>query len=413
MRRAEGEGSRDGRATNLWWAAFAGMSATLVGIGLARFAYTPLIPALIDAGWFTEHQVVYLGAANLAGYLAGALLARPLAARFPTTTLLRGMMALAAISLLTCATPISFLWFFVWRFLSGLSGGTLMVLAAPAVLPHVPAGRHGLVGGVIFTGVGLGIAISGTLVPAVLSIGLMETWLVLGGLSLLLTIAACGGWPSHDAAVTAAPAPTAVPSQPSSAPPGRIMTALYLEYGLNAIGLVPHMVFLVDFIARGLGAGLDTGAWYWVLFGIGAVLGPSIAGYVADRIGFRATLRISFVIQAICVWWVALAPEAVALTISSLIVGAYVPGIVALVLGRVREIRPDDPDGQRAAWGLATTAFAVGQAVAAYVFSFIFESAGTYTPAFELAAAALILALIIDLAASRLKRASRKIDEPS
>jgi hypothetical protein len=62
-------------------ATLAGLCALLVGIGLARFAYTPLIPALIDAQWFSAAQAAYLGAANLAGYLAGALLGRRLAAR--------------------------------------------------------------------------------------------------------------------------------------------------------------------------------------------------------------------------------------------------------------------------------------------------------------------------------------------
>ena len=56
----------------LWVSAAAGLCASLVGLGLARFAYTPLIPALIAAKWFTPAEAVYLGAANLAGYLAGA-----------------------------------------------------------------------------------------------------------------------------------------------------------------------------------------------------------------------------------------------------------------------------------------------------------------------------------------------------
>lgn len=60
---------RDRRGT-----AAAGLCASLVGLGLARFAYTPLIPAIIAAKWFSPSDVVYLGAANLAGYLAGALL---------------------------------------------------------------------------------------------------------------------------------------------------------------------------------------------------------------------------------------------------------------------------------------------------------------------------------------------------
>ena len=63
-------------------ATVAALCANLVGIGLARFGYTPLIPALISANWFTPSAAVYLGAANLAGGLAGALGARAVAARF-------------------------------------------------------------------------------------------------------------------------------------------------------------------------------------------------------------------------------------------------------------------------------------------------------------------------------------------
>ena len=42
-----------------------GIMATLAGIGIARFAYTPLLPAIIQEGWFTASQGAYLGAANL------------------------------------------------------------------------------------------------------------------------------------------------------------------------------------------------------------------------------------------------------------------------------------------------------------------------------------------------------------
>lgn len=41
-----------------------GVMATLAGIGIARFAYTPLLPALIQEGWFSASQGAYLGAAK-------------------------------------------------------------------------------------------------------------------------------------------------------------------------------------------------------------------------------------------------------------------------------------------------------------------------------------------------------------
>jgi MFS family permease len=163
----------DGTAS--WRATFSGMCANLVGIGLARFAYTPLIPALILAGWFSPAQAAYLGAANLAGYLAGALLARPLASRMAPATLLRGAMVLTAASFPASAYPLSFAWFFAWRFAAGFGGGALMVVAAPLILRYVPVRQRGVVSGVMFAGVGLGIAASGTLVALLLRYGLTAT----------------------------------------------------------------------------------------------------------------------------------------------------------------------------------------------------------------------------------------------
>src|SRR5450755_3128698 len=183
----------------VWRATLSGLCANLVGVGLARFAYTPIIPALIAAQWFTPSQAAYLGAANLAGYLAGALLARPLAQRVTAVTVLRAMMLLTAASFPACAYPLSFAWFFAWRFAAGFGGGALMVVAAPTILRHVQASQRGLVGGVIFAGVGIGIAASGTLVALLLRQGLVVTWYSLGLMAALLTAVAWGGWPRASA----------------------------------------------------------------------------------------------------------------------------------------------------------------------------------------------------------------------
>ena len=379
------------------WGTVSGLCACLVGIGLARFAYTPLIPALIAAGWFSPAHAAYLGAANLAGYLVGALAGRRLAARVPAAHVLRGMMLLATGAFFACATPLSFLWFFLWRFLAGVAGGSLMVLAPPTVLPHVPPARRGLAGGLIFTGVGLGIAASGTLVPLLLRAGLVATWCGLGALALALTALTWRGWPE------ASPAPPAAPAR-AGAPGGRhrrtrlALVALFVEYGLNATGLVPHMVFLVDFVARGLGQGLDRGAAYWVVFGVGALLGPAAAGAAGDRMGFGPALRLSLLVQAAAVGVLALTTGPAALVISSFVVGAFVPGCTTLVLGRVRELLADESTAQTAAWSRATMAFALGQAAAAYGFSFIFARSDGYALLFGLGGAVLLVAFILDLA---------------
>jgi predicted MFS family arabinose efflux permease len=157
------------------------------------------------------------------------------------------------------------------------------------------------------------------------------------------------------------------------------------------------MIFLVDFIARGLGQGLDVGAQYWVLFGIGALIGPLASGRLADRIGAAAAMRLAFLVQMVCVALLTVSTTPVSLTISSLLIGAMVPGIVSMALGRVHELSPHDADQQRKAWGLCTTAFALGQAVAAYGFSYLFaRTGGDYQLLYGIGAAALAAALVID-----------------
>ena len=93
-----------------WRPAFAGLAALLVGIGLSRFGYAPLIPALIQAGLFDAGQASYLGATNLAGYVVGAILAPHLAVGRSAVGLMRGSMVLATASFVACALPLGFAW---------------------------------------------------------------------------------------------------------------------------------------------------------------------------------------------------------------------------------------------------------------------------------------------------------------
>jgi MFS family permease len=376
-----------------WRYAVAGLSASLVGLGLARFSYTPLIPALIAAKWFDPSDVVYLGAANLAGYLAGALAARTVAARIGAVRAVRAMMLLATLSFFASSTPVSFTWFFAWRFLSGLTGGIIMVLAASVILPHTTAAKRGIVGGVIFAGVGLGVAASGTLVPLLLQQGLQQSWHGLGVLSGTLTLVSWWNWPA-EAKTDTAPSQRAKHDRASP-----VVRGLLVQYGLNAVALVPHMVFIVDFVARGLGQGIAAGSHYWVLYGLGAIVGPLITGHLGDRAGFGPALRAAFLIEAAAVLLPTVSTAPLSLIVSSVVVGGFTPGIVPLVLGRIHELVPHSTEQQRTTWSHATTSFALFQAAAAYGFSWIYaQTGGDYLILFALGGGAVVLALAIDLA---------------
>lgn len=357
-----------------WYAVIAGLCANLVAIGLARFAYTPLLPALIHARWFSPADAVTLGAANLAGYFAGALAGRGLAKRWSSRATLRWMMAATSLAFVACAFPLSVSWYFAWRLISGITGGVIMVLVASTVLPHVPAHRRAMASGLIFLGLGLGIAGSGTLVPALIGHGLRITWLGLGALSAVLTAISWFGWPGHT------PASAVKPATPAT--DGRVRerhTALHLLYGqfaATALVLVPVMVFLADFIARGLGRGAAAGASYWVIYGLGALAGPAGYSYLADKFSARWALCGVIAVQVAATSLLAACEAPWILIPVTFLLGTFPPGIVPLTIARISDLLPGEPAAQGLAWSRATTMFALFQATAGYALSWVFNASG-------------------------------------
>lgn len=375
----------------IWLPIFAGLCASLVGIGLARFAYTPLIPPLIEAHWFSASDVIYLSAANLVGYLMGALAGRPLAKLVGNNHALRLMMLTVAFSFFACGLPLSISWFFGWRLLSGIAGGAIMVLVAATILPQVPASRKGLASGAIFLGAGIGIACSGTLVPPLLSLGLQNTWFGLGALALLLTAISWLAWPANSPSIA-----IAEPHESAGQPVDRRVYLLFAQYALMAAGLVPAMVFLVDYVARGMGEGAHVGALIWIMYGLGAIIGPVTYGFLADKLGASLSIRLVLAVQAITLILLSVSSSFAALAALAVILGSFPPGIVPLALARIHELVGDHQQ-QQITWSRATVSFATFQALAGFAYSAIFNaSGGQHALMFLIACAAIVIALILE-----------------
>ncbi|WP_343650396.1 YbfB/YjiJ family MFS transporter [Herbaspirillum sp.] len=350
-------------------AIFAGLAASLVGIGLARFAYSPLLPAMIHDHWFAATEVAFLGAANLAGYLIGALSGRALARYASPVRVLRLTTLLASVSFLACAFPLSETWFFCWRLLSGVAGGVIMVLVSGVVLHRVPRHKKGIASGAIFFGVGLGVAISGTLVPAMLTISLQAAWLALGALSLALTALSWSAWP--DDAHTQVRSMSAMKKAPASRP----LNILFVQYALAAAGLVPEMMFLVDYVARALGHGTGLGAVAWIAYGVGAMAGPVLYGMAADRWGARRSIVVALAVQAIAAVALVFSGKLLSLIGLAVVIGSFPAGVVPLGLGRLHDL-VEDAHQREAMWSRLTVAFALAQAIGGYFYSGVYAWTG-------------------------------------
>jgi predicted MFS family arabinose efflux permease len=224
-----------------------------------------------------------------------------------------------------------------------------------------------------------------------------QTWLILGLISLLLTVAVGFLMP-----------PTTL--HPAAATPGsRTLTKpilfLFFGYALCALGFVPHVLFLSSFVAIALNRGVAAGAGVSAILGLAAALGPPILGRLADRFGFLTTLAASYFVMAIAVALPLFSGNEVILALSAAGVGAVALGAVALTSGALAVMVP--PARVAATWGLATMAYAVMQAATAAGFSALFHATGSYRLLFAIGAIATFITGISVLVSRSLETARR------
>ena len=380
----------------------AGLCATLVGNGIGRFAFIALMPALIQAGWFGKADASYLGVATLVGYVAGAALSNSLAARFSSAWLLRISMLVCSLSFLACAIEGAGLpWYYLWRTAAGVCGAILMVLPAPVVLPRHAATIRARTSGVVFSGIGLGAAVSGLLVPLLIAgfgvsvpvgattvplfhvQGVTGAWLGLGVVCLALTAFAWRAWPAETAN---APDSTAAAELPGDIKPTVVL--ILLAHGLNAVGYLAHTMFLPDYVVRELGMPLAAGGFFWSMFGLGAAVGPMLAGSLADVFGLKRCLLAGFVLKAFSAILPVWSDGPAALVVSAVLMGICTPGIVALVSAYTLDCV--GPRHHRKTWGMATSSFALAQAGGGALMAFAATRLDSYHALFCVSATALL-----------------------
>lgn len=370
--------------------ALAAAAATCSGNGLARFAYVPLFPAMVAAGWVDGGEAGLLGAAALLGYLIGTLTARRAALRLGVPRTLDAGMALIVVALLACAWNLGFWWLMVWRTLAGVAGGFQMALAGPATQASVPPERLGAAGGVVLGGVGFGIGLGALTVPLLLGWGgVAATWAGLALMVLGLWAFAHPRWPDMPLrAATAAPAAATAPAE-------RLLMA---TWALHAAGMVPPMVYLADLAARGRGLGVGAGAAIWLLFGGFGMLGGLSGGRIADRIGARRTLAIALGIQVLgLALALPVAPWLIAPV--AIISGIAAVGVTTVGLAVTREIA-----AARAGllWVRITAVFAVAQTATGFALAWLFAATGeSHAAVFGVGLAASVGALGVAVALAR------------
>ncbi len=377
------------------WRRFAlgGAGGMFVGMGLGRFSYSAMVPALIEAGVLTAVEAGRVGMANLAGFFIGAVISLPLVHRVRRGRVLLAAVLFALGLLAGSALPMGFAGLVLVRGLLGVSTALIMVLALALIAETAPAGRRAEAAGYVFAGVGLGILASAALVPVLLAQSLALTWVGLAAAGLCGTGLALWGWrdaPEPLGAHAAASVADALAGWP--------MRGLLLAHALFSIGIVPHTLYWVDFIVRGRAEGIAAGGLHWSLVGAFAVLGPFLTAILARQIGTAWALVVAFVALAIGVGAPADWPIAGVLLASSMLFGAQ-PGLSSLMAARARDLA--EPAAMGRVMRAMILANATGGVIGGLLVPWLYGRTGRHEVLFQVGSAALLIGAICALPVKR------------
>ncbi len=367
-----------------WRAAMACMVALSVAMGLGRFAFTPMLPVMLQEGKLDLQAGGLLASLNYLGYFLGALSCAAIRVR-PASMVRGGLVATAAL-LLGMGLLQGFAAWSVLRTAAGVMSAWTFVFASGWGLRRLAETGVPALGGVIYAGPGIGIAVTGLLGGAVGRWGSEAGWIGLGLLALLLVAAVWrvfGDGAKAHAASTSAPA---AGSAPAAASAGR-SDARWLVglYGLAGFGYIITATFL-PVIARQALPGSPWPDLFWPLFGLAVVPGALIGARAPLHWDNRLLLAAGYLLQALGVVLSVVWPTIAGFALGSLLLGMPFTAITLFAMGDARRLRGNQSSGLI---GYATASYGVGQILGPLFAAPLAQRTGSFTVPLLVAAAVL------------------------
>jgi predicted MFS family arabinose efflux permease len=366
--------------------------APAVVLGLARFAYALLLPSMRSQLALSLGQAGALNSANAAGYLVGALSSDTLALRLGTRRVFLWSLGSTTATLFLTAASKSVLLLIVLRGLSG-AGGALAFITGAALASQigVRGGRATVVLSTYFAGGGLGIVISGLLVPLLLSVtgasaGWRLGWILLGALGVAAFFPALIG-------ARRCEEPPQRPSHDRHWPARRFL-ALLSSYGLFGLGYIAYITFIVAYI-KDRGAHTTEVTVFWVVLGISSILSVVIWSAPIARLRRAHSTTLILLVVTVGAALPVVSRYPFVAYLSAILFGGSFLAVVTSVTSVARHSLPKHHWSEAIA--TLTVAFAVGQIVGPVLTGVISEGSAGLSVGLLVSASLLLLASIVAL----------------
>ncbi len=362
-----------------WQVLTGGICGLVLTIGLARFAYTPLLPSLQIQTGLTDAAAGGLAAINYAGYMSGALAATWIDdVRWRHWLYSAGLwMALVTVAAMALTT-----WMPAWaliRYIGGLCGATGMLLGSGLVLGWLMRQGRRPELGLYFIGLGLGIVVSalGAWGLSQLWPTWSDQWLAFAALGLVFFVPAWKWRP---------PVPPQVVASHDAVASGlgsrRWTWTMLTSYFAAGWGFVISATFTVAIVEREP-ALAGQGPLAWAMVGMAAMPAVFIWDLVARRMGDKRALLLAFGLQTLSVMLPAMSGELWAALAGAVGYGATFIGIVSMTLALVGRRAPHNPGK---AMAKLTLSYGAAQMLAPVVAGYMAQTTGTFKGALWLTA---------------------------
>jgi predicted MFS family arabinose efflux permease len=157
----------------------AGIISITIGVGVARFAFTSLLPFMLE-DFLTIHYTGLYASINYVGYLSGALFTMFIKDINTKVKYFRIGIFLSIITTLILATTTNETAWFISRILAGFGSAMVLIIGGALVMVKINYENKTKAMGIHFTGIGIAIVSSELISQYVLTFGIWsDAWMVL------------------------------------------------------------------------------------------------------------------------------------------------------------------------------------------------------------------------------------------
>jgi len=371
----------------------AGILSLILGIGIARFAFTSLLPAMMEE-YLDVTATGVLASVNFAGYLSGAIFAvfiRDINTKVRYFRL--GMLLSVLTTLLLALTENQTLWM-VSRIIAGFGTAMGMVVGSALVMYKLDMPDKTRPMGIHFSGIGIAILVADLITKAVLASGQdwHRAWLVLGLVGIPIALYTTYIL-SFDKQVTQA----AVKHRFDISIFSPFVILLTLAYFTEGVGFVVQATFLpniIDSIPGLEGWGSRT----WTIVGLAGIPSCILWMRLAHRFGSLKVIILAMALQVVGILLPAMTDNVALILLSGLLYGGTFVGLVALFLNLGGRIADHNPV---ILMGAFTTAYGIGQVTAPLYSVALVNRYGSYDYALYVTATIVIAGIFLLLFARR------------